>query len=661
MIKKRACFIGQPNVGKSSLFNILTKMHQHTGNWTGKTVDLTYGTVQNEDILWEVVDLPGTYSLIGESEEEKITASYVYEKQYDVAVVVLDATNLERGFALLLQVLEIAPQVVVCLNLYDEAKKIDLDIDIARLNEIFQVPIIATSAKNNMGIKEFLEHLNHPKKTVPYPVSMTPKIEKYLEFMMPYLKKEENPKATAINLLYEDKYMEKIKKSDQDKVKHQLSFFRHYIKKSELLESYLLEAKKISLQTVHRQSQKPNQWNEFLDQALTNKWSGIPIMILLLFLVLWITIIFSNIPSSWLFSLFQYLEPKLYALLSFLPSFLLDPLVLGGYRTLYWVVSVMLPPMAIFFPLFSLLEDYGLLPRIAFNLDRPFKKCGSCGKQSLTMCMGLGCNAVGVTGTRIMESKKMRILSILTNVFMPCNGRFPAMISMISMFFVLSTNRFSSIISSLFLTGIILFGIALTFFLTKICNHFLFKNEKTVFVLELPAYRAPKVFKTIYHALKDKALDVLLRAMKVAFPAGLLIFFLANIQIGQATILSWLQELLNPFGLLIGLDGVILLSFLLGLPANEIVIPIMLLCYNSGSALMEYESLESLKLILLNHHWTTLTALNFLILCLCHFPCATTLLTIKEETKSRAYTILAFFLPTIIGLILCFLTTLIWP
>lgn len=397
-----------------------------------------------------------------------------------------------------------------------------------------------------------------------------------------------------------------------------------------------------------------------LDFLLTNKWTGIPLMILLLFIILWLTISLSNIPSDWLFKFFNYLEPKLYQFLSFLPTVIVDPLIYGGYRTLYWVVSVMTPPMLIFFPLFSLLEEYGLLPRIAFNLDRPFQKCGSCGKQSLTMCMGLGCNAVGVTATRIMENKKMRILAILTNVFMPCNGRFPAMITMISMFFVISKGISSSLLASIILTIFIIFGIFLTFLMTWLCNHFLFKEEKSVFVLELPAFRKPKIVKTIYHAIKDKALDVLKRAMKVAFPAGLLIYFLANININEVSIFQYLQQFLDPVGIALGLDGVIILAFLLGIPANEIVIPIMLLGYSKGNFLVPYETLETLKQILISNNWTILTALNFLLMSLCHFPCATTLLTIKEETKSNFYTLLAFILPTLVGIILCLITTLIF-
>lgn len=658
MNKKRACFIGQPNVGKSSLFNLLTKSHQHTGNWTGKTVDLTIGTVQNEDTLWEIVDLPGTYSLIGESEEEKLTSSYVYSLDYDVAVVVLDATNLERSLVLLLEVLEVTDDVLVCLNLYDEAVKRNLRLDVDYLQKELGVKVILTSAKEKVGIDEFLRQLNHHQPRRGVKMVFDDKIERYIDFCQSSLSTTKNPRAVAMKLLIDDELLLEAKEEDVSKLRKQLSFFRKMISKSDITESFIARGKEISAKAISREGEKKKRFDERLDKLLTNKWSGIPCMLGMLFFLLWITISLSNIPSEWLFSFFRFLEPKLYALFSFLPTWIVDPLIYGGYRTLYWVVSVMTPPMAIFFPLFSLLEDYGLLPRIAFNLDRPFSKCGSCGKQCLTMCMGLGCNAVGVTGTRIMESRKMRVLSILTNVFMPCNGRFPAMISVISMFFISSTGVFSTLGASLILTGIILGGILLTFMVTKVCNCVLYQNEKTVFVLELPAYRRPKFFSTIYYALKDKAFDVLKRAMKVAFPAGLIIYLFANFSLGDASLMQILIDFFQPFGILLGVDGVILLAFLLGLPANEIVIPIMLLGYSGGHFLMEYESLESLKLILVQHQWTLLTAVNFLILCLCHFPCATTLLTIKEETKSYKLTALAFLLPTFIGFFLCFLTTI---
>ena len=649
MKRKKACFIGNPNVGKSTIFNILTNKTQHTGNWTGKTVENEVGEFTYKNILWEVIDLPGTYSLIGESKEEKIASQYIQEEDYDIAVVVLDATNLERSIEILLEVLDIKTNVIACLNLFDEAQKRNITIDVSKLKNKLNLPIITTNAKEKKGIEELCETMNKFIEHTHYPIipKHTPKIENYLQWAIEYIEK-------PLTYLTNNKTLKEKEKNAK------LNFYRKSLTRIDLLESYHEFGTQLLSDVIDRTQEKEKKEDHFWNTLLTNPISGFVTMLLMLFIILWLTIYLSNIPSSWLFNFFEHLELLLFNALSFLPDSILNPLLLGGYRTLYWVVSVMLPPMLIFFPLFALLEDYGLFPRIAFNLDKPFAKCGSCGKQSLTMCMGLGCNAVGVTSTRIMESKKMRILSILTNVFMPCNGRFPAMICVINMFFVTDHSFLGSMTSSLILLAIILLGIFLTWIVTKILNHFLLKEEKSMFILELPSFRKPKIIGTILHSWKERAIPVLKRAMLVSFPAGILIYFVANINIGEITILERLYNLLNPFGLLIGVDGIILLSFLLGIPANEIVIPILLLCYTNSGSLIEYESIESLRQILIVNGWTTLTAINFLLLCLCHFPCATTLLTIKKETQSTFYAILAFLIPTLIGIGLCFLATLIF-
>lgn len=655
MKKRKACLIGNPNVGKSSIFNSLTGSLQHTGNWTGKTVSNEVGEFVYQNTLWELVDLPGTYSLMCESVEEKIASDYVLGEDYDLAIVVADATNLERSMEILLEVMDVQEEVLVCLNLMDEARKRNILIDKELLEKRLGIPVILTSAKEGVGLEELLEQMNHYSCKNPFSISHKPVIERFCTFFL----KDTSiiKKGKAIKYLVDSEWGKEEISLEKKKV---LSFYQKMISKAMIRESYHENALKVLENVIERKEEREKKEDKIWNTLFSNRWTSFPIMLLLLFGILWLTIYFSNIPSSMLFDFFEFLEELLYSLLSFLPEFLLNPLIYGGYRTLYWVVSVMLPPMLIFFPLFSLLEDYGLLPRIAFNLDQPFAKCGSCGKQSLTMCMGLGCNAVGVTGTRIMESKKMRILSILTNVFMPCNGRFPAMIAIIGMFFVQNTSFLGSLYSAFILSLVIVLGILLTFLVTYFLNFFILKNEKPIFILELPSFRKPKIFKTIYFSIKEKALHVLKRAMIVSFPAGLLIYFLANVTIHDFSILTYLRNFFEPFGLLIGLDGAILLAFLLGLPANEIVIPILLLLYSGGSVLTSYESLDSLKQVFLLNHWTILTALNFLIFSLCHFPCATTLLTIKKETHSWFYTILAFVLPTFIGVCLCFLMNLLF-
>ena len=654
MKKKKACLIGNPNVGKSSIFNMLTGSLQHTGNWTGKTVANETETFNFQDTNWTLVDLPGTYSLMGESEEEKIASNYVIQENYDLAIIVCDATNLERSMEIILEVLDVKQEVIVCINLIDEAKKRNIYIDAERLSKELSVPVILTSAKEKKGFEELLNTMNHYEKKENFTIEHFPRIERFCSYFLPKISAKE--KGKALKLLTDSVYEKKLNEKDQ-KI---LTFYKKMINKETIRESYHENAQKLLEKVIERKEEKEKKEDKIWNFLLSNPWTSFPMMLLLLFGILWLTIYFSNIPSDFLFSVFQNLEKPIYSFFSFLPDYILNPLIYGGYRTLYWVVSVMLPPMLIFFPLFSLLEDYGLLPRIAFNLDKPFEKCGSCGKQSLTMCMGLGCNAVGVTGTRIMESKKMRLLSILTNVFMPCNGRFPAMICIIGMFFVRDNSLIGSIYSALILSLIILIGIFLTFIMTKTLNYFILKKEKPIFILELPSFRKPKILRTIYFSLKEKAFHVLKRAMIVSFPAGIIIYVLANVTISNVSILQYLRDFLEGFGTLIGLDGAILLAFLLGIPANEIVIPMLLLLYTNGSMLVEYESLESLKLLLINNNWTILTAINFLIFSLCHFPCATTLLTIKKETNSWFYTFIAFLLPTCLGILLCFLTICIF-
>lgn len=652
---KKACFIGNPNVGKSSLFNCLTHSTEHTGNWTGKTVACASSKFVYKDTLWEVVDLPGTYSLHYESEEESITSRYVLERNYDLAIVVVDASNLEKSITILFEVLDVTNKVILCVNLMDEAEKMHLEIDKELLQERLDIPVIFMSVKDGIGVKGLCEEMNCYEECEVLSVVHDKKIAHFLDKMRET--RDEAP-GVLLQTLSNPELVNTMRFSSQEL--SMIRFYKRYISRYEILSSYYSYASSCIFGVVNRKEVKEKREDVILNKLFTGKFTGFLMMTLLLFFLLWLTIFFSNIPSDFLMSFFSSLEHSLCQILSFLPEVIVEPLVFGGYRTLYWVVSVMTPPMLIFFPLFSLLEDYGVLPRIAFNLDQPFSKCGSCGKQSLTMCMGLGCNAVGVTGARIMENKKMRILAILTNVFMPCNGRFPAMICMIQMFFITDHSIFGSFFAAAILCGIILFGVFLTFCVTKLLNHFLFKNEEVMFIMELPTFRKPKILSTIVTSIKDKALDVLKRAMIVSFPAGLILFFASNIVVFGTSIFGWVVELFTPVGHLIGVDGVVLASFLFGLPANEIVIPVMMLGYLNSSSLVTYDSVETLQNILVLHGWDHLVALKFLILSLCHFPCATTLMTIKKETNSTFYTILAFIIPTVIGLGLCFLLTLLF-
>ena len=384
-------------------------------------------------------------------------------------------------------------------------------------------------------------------------------------------------------------------------------------------------------------------------------------MLLTLGIILWLTIIGANYPSELLNKGLFYIYDKLLILLTNLEinQTIIDFLLNGIYKVVAWVISVMLPPMAIFFPLFTLLEDLGYLPRIAFNMDKVFKKCGAHGKQSLTMCMGYGCNACGVIGCRIIQSKKEKLIAILTNVFSPCNGRFPTLIAIISIFLVsASSNKFaSSTLSALTLLGLIIFSVLITLLISKILSKTILKGEPSSFTLELPPYRKPKILDTIIRSILDRTIFVLGRAIYISIPAGILIWLTANITINNVSILSYLSNFLEPLGSLIGLDGPILIAFLLGLPANEIVIPILLMAYTQMTSLTDYSSLTELKTLLSNNNWTIITAISFMIFTICHFPCGTTIMTIKKETNNIKWTLLSILIPTITGLILCFIVS----
>lgn len=654
---------GNPNVGKSTVFNSLTGLHQHTGNWPGKTVSNASGMFKYNNKDYKIFDLPGTYSLISHSEEEEVARDFICFNKYDLVIIVCDAVCLERNLNLVLQTLEITKKVIVCVNLMDEAKKKKINIDLNKLSNILGVPVVGTSARNKNGIDELLSNLENTNFN-PVEIKYDDNVEEAIDTLLPYLEnkiKDLNPRWVAINLInYEESLYNKITNylgCDllKDKIiKNQLIYIKSE-EKYNIVDSLVKKAEEIANEVVTYDDKNYKQKDLKIDKIITSKLFGIPLMIILLMVIFWLTIKGANYPSDLLFQFFSFLEIYILKFLNFLrlPQFLIDLLISGVYKVLSWVVAVMLPPMAIFFPLFTLLEDLGYLPRIAFNLDKIFKKCRACGKQALTMCMGFGCNAVGVSGARIIDSPRERLLAILTNVFVPCNGRFPTMITLITIFFVgINGNSFLSVA---LLTLVILFGFVLTFLVSYILSKTILKGVASSFTLELPPYRKPQIIKVIIRSIFDRTLFVLSRAVIVAVPAGALIWLLANVQINDISLLNHISSFLDPFGRLIGMDGVILISFILGFPANEIVIPIMLMTYMATGNLVEYESLESLRAILINNGWTVITAICVLIFSLCHFPCSTTCLTIKKETGSFKWMLLAIIIPTLIGIILCFL------
>ena len=391
-----------------------------------------------------------------------------------------------------------------------------------------------------------------------------------------------------------------------------------------------------------------------LDRFFTGKWTAVPVMLLLLALIFWITIAGANLPSALLSQLLFGAEPHFWRLAGAVgaPEWLSSLMIDGVWHTLSWVTAVMLPPMAIFFPLFTLLEDFGYLPRVAFNLDRCFQRAGACGKQCLSMLMGFGCNAVGVTGTRIIDSPRERLIAILTNVFVPCNGRFPTLILLLTIFFAGGSGA-SSFLPALLLAGLIVLGVLMTLLVSKLLSRTLLKGVPSSFTLELPPYRRPQVGKVIIRSVLDRTVFVLGRAAAVAAPAGLVIWLMANVNVAGGTLLSHCAAFLDPFARAIGLDGILLLAFILGFPANEIVLPIALMGYTASGTLASAEAGEFLAILTANG-WTPLTAACAILFSLFHWPCSTTLITVWKETRSLKWTALSFLIPTAAGIAVCF-------
>ena len=654
---------GNPNVGKSTVFNELTGLNQHTGNWTGKTVSTALGHYAYQGSDYTVVDLPGTYSLTASSEEERVARDYLCFGNYDCMVIVMDATNLERNLIFTLQLLEVNSKAVICLNLCDEARKKGIEIDINELTLHLGVPVIPTSARSGEGIDELRnavkEVTENKRKTFSVKTEYPLEIDKAIEQC------GNIPKWIALKLIEQDiDFVCEIAKNCEIPLEIEgISAIIEKEKARELIAQAIVHrCEYIVRECVTLISGDYTLRDRKIDCVLTSKKTGIPIMLGLLCVIFFLTAVGANYPSEWLSSMFSYIGRLLEkgATAIGMPLFLKGLLINGVYNTLTWVVSVMLPPMAIFFPLFTLLEDLGYLPRIAFNLDSAFRKAGTHGKQALTMCMGLGCNACGVTGCRIIDSPRERLIAIITNNFMPCNGRFPMLISVINMFLVSAVILpLRAVSSAITLVAVIIVGVFVTLIVSKLLSVTVLKGKSSTFALELPPYRRPQLGRVIVRSMLDRTVFVLSRAVLVAAPAGAIIWLFANINIGGASLLSQSAEFLNPFAELFGLDGMILMGFILGFPANEIVVPIVLMGYMSTSNMVLMSSVADMGNLLVMHGWTIKTALCFITFSLMHFPCATTMLTIFKETKSIKQTLSAFLIPTLTGLFVCFVINLI--
>lgn len=589
--------VGNPNVGKSTIFNALTGLNQHTGNWPGKTVSIAQGRYTYKGKGYILVDLPGTYSLVSQSEEERVAVEFIRSGQADCTLVLGDATCLERNLNLILQVMHITDRMMLCVNLLDEAERRSIDLDLRALEGLLGVPVVGTAAGTGKGLEALQERLRNLTDGF---LSCSP--QRIL------------PADDGFGLDGEDT--------------------------AALLGK---RASEIAQQVI---SGKQQTHSRTIDRIVLGKWTGGLLLVALLFLVLWITIKGANYPSQMLQSAFDWLGIRLGEWCSSLPVWMQGLLLDGIYATVTRVVAVMLPPMAIFFPLFTTLEDLGYLPRAAFLMDKNFQRCGGCGKQILTMAMGFGCNAVGVMGCRIISSPRERMLAILTNALVPCNGRFPTMIAMISLFF--SDN---SLLGALFLTGFVLLAVAATFASSALLHKTLLRGQESHFILELPPYRKPQLDKIIVRSILDRTVFVLGRAVMVAAPAGVVIWLLQQISAGGVPLILAAARFLDPIGVFIGMNGAVLLAFFLSFPANELLLPVTMMILQGGG--LQEASLSVMGNVLADWGWTQQTALCVLLFLLFHWPCGTTCLTIHKETGSWSWTALAIVLPTMIGVIFC--------
>ena len=574
---------GNPNVGKSTLFNTLTGLHQHTGNWPGKTVGVATGRCVKDGVQYTLVDLPGTYSLWGQSEDERIASEYIRASTADCTVVVCDGSCLERSLILALQVVQQCDKTVVCVNLMDEANRRGIRIDGKKLSRELGVPVVLTAAGKKQGLNELLLQIRDVAREG----------------------------CTGDRPIWEDP---------------------------------VEEADRIAKSCSTCRNEEKEAFSRKVDRLLVSRRFGVPFMCLLLLGIVWLTVSGANYPSMLLERLFDLGYARLTVWLAGAPWWIRGVLADGVYATSTRVISVMLPPMAIFFPLFTVLEDIGYLPRMAFLLDPCMARCGGCGKQALTLCMGLGCNAVGVMGCRIIDSPRERTSAILTNAMIPCNGRFPTLIVLGSLFFPEAG-------AALVVAACVALGAVGAMAVSGLLNKTVLRSEPSTFVMEMPPFRRPRLGKILIRSLLDRTLYVAGRALTVAAPAGVVLWIFSN-----TPLLKMGAALLEPVGALLGMSGVILLAFLFSVPANELLIPVLLMTLTQTQSL---QATAGVGTELLRNVMSLQMGVCTMVFCLFHWPCATTLQTIYRETGSIKKTAAAFLLPTAVGCVLCMLLNLL--